>query len=66
MGLSDDYILPNGYSDAYHLAGDGVVVRVVRHLARHLLEPDGAGHGRIGGPPRLGQRARRGSGGPAH
>ncbi|HEY2659802.1 MAG TPA: hypothetical protein VGI79_08785 [Caulobacteraceae bacterium] len=39
MGLSDDYILPKGYSDAYHLTGDGVVVPVVRHLAHHLLEP---------------------------
>ncbi len=39
MGLGDDYILPKGYSDAYHLTGDGVVVPVVRHLAHHLLEP---------------------------
>jgi DNA (cytosine-5)-methyltransferase 1 len=39
MGLSEDYILPKGYSDAYHLTGDGVVVPVVRHLARGLFEP---------------------------
>lgn len=39
MGLSDDYVLPRGYSDAYHLTGDGVVVPVVRHLAQHLFEP---------------------------
>lgn len=38
MGL-DDYILPEKYNDAYHLAGDGLVVPVVRHLAAHLLEP---------------------------
>ncbi|QUD87946.1 DNA cytosine methyltransferase [Phenylobacterium montanum] len=39
MGLSDDYVLPRRYSDAYHLTGDGVVVPVVRHLAQHLFEP---------------------------
>jgi DNA (cytosine-5)-methyltransferase 1 len=39
MGLPDDYRLPKGYSDAYHLTGDGVVVDVVRHLAGHLIEP---------------------------
>lgn len=39
MGLPDSYKLPSGYNDAYHLTGDGVVVPVVRHLARHLLEP---------------------------
>jgi len=44
MGLPDQYILPKNYNDAYHLAGDGVAVPVVRHLAEHLLEPllDGA------------------------
>ena len=44
MGLSDDYVLPRRYSDAYHLTGDGVAVPVVRHLARHLFEP------LVGGP----------------
>ncbi len=39
MGLSDDYILPENYNEAYHLTGDGVVVPVVRHLAEHLFEP---------------------------
>ena len=39
MGLPDDYVLPENYNEAYHLTGDGVVVPVVRHLARHIFEP---------------------------
>ena len=39
MGLPDDYELPTNYNEAYHLTGDGVVVPVVRHLARHIFEP---------------------------
>lgn len=39
MGLPDAYKLPANYNEAYHLAGDGVVVPVVRFLAEHLLEP---------------------------
>ncbi len=39
MGLPDSYRLPNNYNEAYHLAGDGVAVPVVRFLAEHLLEP---------------------------
>ncbi|HTR00850.1 MAG TPA: DNA cytosine methyltransferase, partial [Candidatus Acidoferrum sp.] len=39
MGLPEAYRLPENYYDAYHLTGDGVVVPVVRHLARKLLEP---------------------------
>ncbi len=39
MGLPDSYILPKNYNEAYHLAGDGVVVPVVRFLAECLLEP---------------------------
>lgn len=39
MGLPDDYRLPSNYNDAYHLAGDGVAVPVVRHLERHILTP---------------------------
>lgn len=39
MGLSDDYVLPENYNEAYHLTGDGVVVPVVRHLAQHIFEP---------------------------
>ena len=39
MGLDDCYQLPERYNDAYHVAGDGVCVPVVRHLAAHVLEP---------------------------
>lgn len=39
MGLPDSYLLPSNYNDAYHLAGDGVAVPVVRFLAEKLLEP---------------------------
>jgi len=39
MGLDDGYRLPKRYNDAYHVAGDGVCVPVVRHLAQNLLEP---------------------------
>lgn len=39
MGLPDTYKLPMNYNEAYHLAGDGVAVPVVRHLAAHVLEP---------------------------
>jgi DNA (cytosine-5)-methyltransferase 1 len=39
MGLDDDYILPDRYNDAYHVAGDGVCVPVVRFIAEQLLEP---------------------------
>ena len=39
MGLPDSYILPSRYNDAYHLAGDGLAVPVVRYLAAQLLEP---------------------------
>lgn len=39
MGLPDTYLLPEKYNDAYHLAGDAVVVPVVRFLSAHLLEP---------------------------
>lgn len=39
MGLKDSYVLPARYNDAYHLAGDGVVVPVVSHLAKHILTP---------------------------
>lgn len=39
MGLPDTYALPKNYNDAYHLAGDGVAVPVVRFLAKHVLEP---------------------------
>lgn len=39
MGVGDDYKLPKNYNEAYHLTGDGVVVDVVRRLARHVFEP---------------------------
>jgi len=39
MGLPEHYALPERYNDAYHLAGDGLAVPVVRYLAAHLLEP---------------------------
>ena len=39
MGLPDAYSLPARYNAAYHLAGDGVAVPVVRYLAEHLCEP---------------------------
>jgi DNA (cytosine-5)-methyltransferase 1 len=35
--LKDSYRLPGRYNDAYHLAGDGVVVPVVSHLAKHIF-----------------------------
>ncbi len=39
MGLPDSYRLPERFNDGYHLAGDGVVVPVVRYLSEHLLTP---------------------------
>ena len=39
MGLPDEYALPENYNEAYHLTGDGVVVPVVRFLAKHVIEP---------------------------
>ena len=39
MGLPVNYVLPSRYNDAYKLAGDGVAVPVVRHLAESIFEP---------------------------
>lgn len=39
LGLSDTYLLPERFNDAYKIAGDGVAVPVVRHLDRHLFQP---------------------------
>jgi len=39
MGLPESYKLPENYNEAYHLAGDGIVVPVVRFLAANILEP---------------------------
>ena len=37
MGVPEDYPLPENYSEAYHLFGDGLVVPVVAWLEKHLL-----------------------------
>lgn len=39
MGVPDSYRLPQGYNDAYHLMGDGLVVPVVSWLEEQLLSP---------------------------
>lgn len=39
MGLSDTYILPENYNEAYQLTGDGVVVPVVRFISKNIFEP---------------------------
>ncbi|MBX2856295.1 MAG: DNA cytosine methyltransferase, partial [Rhodobacteraceae bacterium] len=39
MGLPDHYRLPNSYTDAYKLAGDGVVVGAARFLGEQILLP---------------------------
>jgi DNA (cytosine-5)-methyltransferase 1 len=39
MGLPEEYVLPKNYNEAYHLAGDGVAVPVVRFLAANVFEP---------------------------
>lgn len=38
MGMPDSYNLPDNYTEAYHLTGDGVCVPVVRYLAEHIFE----------------------------
>jgi DNA (cytosine-5)-methyltransferase 1 len=39
MGLPEEYELPANYNEAYHIAGDGVAVPVVRFLAANIFEP---------------------------
>ena len=39
MGLDDTYKLPKRYNEAYMLAGDGLVVPAVAHIARHVIDP---------------------------
>ncbi len=39
MGVPEEYQLPENYSDAYHLLGDGLAVPVVAWLERKLLTP---------------------------
>ena len=48
MGLPESYRLPSSANAALHLAGDGVVVPMVRHLAEAILEPLLAGRRRSG------------------
>lgn len=38
MGLPDEYKLPRNYNDAYHVAGDGIVVPAVRHISKNIIE----------------------------
>jgi DNA (cytosine-5)-methyltransferase 1 len=39
MGIPDTYRLPDGYTDACHLVGDGVAVPVVSFLAESIILP---------------------------
>lgn len=39
MGLPDSYHLPPRYNDAYHVAGDGLVVPAVQFLSATVLQP---------------------------
>lgn len=39
MGAPDSYVAPKSESRTLKIAGDGVAVPVVRHLAEHALEP---------------------------
>ncbi|MBI9077009.1 MAG: DNA cytosine methyltransferase [Desulfatibacillum sp.] len=39
MGIEDNYQLPSGYNEAYHLIGDGLAVPVVAWLEANLLHP---------------------------
>ncbi len=39
MGLPDSYQMPEGYNQAYKVAGDGVAVPVVRYLDETLFQP---------------------------
>jgi DNA (cytosine-5)-methyltransferase 1 len=39
MGLPDSYMLPKSYNEAYHLAGDGLIVPAIRYLAANVIEP---------------------------
>ena len=47
MGVSDSYILPENYNEAYRLMGDGLVVPVVRRLEENLLLPLAANERRL-------------------
>ena len=39
MGLPETYVLPEGYTDACHVTGDGVAAPVVAFLRERLLDP---------------------------
>lgn len=39
MGLADSYVMPERYNNAYKVAGDGVVVPVVRYLDQQIFQP---------------------------
>lgn len=39
MGLDDSYVMPDRYNNAYKVAGDGVVVPVVRYLDQQIFQP---------------------------
>lgn len=39
MGLPDAFELPEKYNEAYHLAGDGVAVPIVRYLSKRVFLP---------------------------
>jgi DNA (cytosine-5)-methyltransferase 1 len=39
MGVPDSYKLPENYTEAYHLMGDGLVIPVVSWLEAHLIHP---------------------------
>jgi DNA (cytosine-5)-methyltransferase 1 len=41
MGVTDTYNLPENYTEAYHLMGDGLVIPVVSWLEAYLLYPLG-------------------------
>ena len=57
MGLPDDYILPDNYTEACHLTGDGVVVPAVRFLADALIESRGLAQSRRGEADSPGKQA---------
>ena len=39
MGLDDSYVMPDRYNNAYKVAGDGVVVPVVRYIDKQIFQP---------------------------
>jgi len=39
MGLPASYRMPERYNDAYRIAGDGVVVPIVKYLDEHVFQP---------------------------